>query len=149
MRAPQLLASLSGPALALLLGASCTSGLYAPCEGQWQCGEELRCVNLGGDTGGICTKTCSIVKKRAGYSDAADDDKYFEDGAGATDTIADAACSEGETRVTTEDMPDGPQKLAVETPPGGIVGVCRISPEQIASGEIDDDSVLTGFCAPL
>jgi hypothetical protein len=146
MRAPLPLAA---SVIALMVGSACTSGLYAPCEAQWQCGEELRCVNLGGDTGGLCTRACSIVKSRAGFSDAADDDKYFEDGAGASDTIAEAQCSDGETRVTTEDTEGGPQKLNVEAPPGGVVGVCRISAEQIASTEVDGDSVLTGFCTPI
>ena len=140
---------LAASVLACMVGSACASGLYAPCDGQWQCGEGLRCVNLGGDTGGMCTKPCTIVKSRAGYSDAADDDKYFEDGAGASDTVADAACSDGDTSVTTEDTDDGQQRLGVSGAEGVVVGVCRVSPEQLASTEIDEESVLAGFCAPL
>ncbi len=149
MRAPQLLAaSALNLSLSLLGTAGCASALYAPCDAQYQCAEELRCVNLGGDTGGMCTKPCTVLKSRAGFPDAADDDKYYEDGAGQSDTVGDAACSDGDVEVTSEDT-DGPQKLGVKPKGNAIVGVCRISPEQIASTETSGDSVLAGMCAPL
>jgi hypothetical protein len=144
MRAPQLLAA---SVLNLSLGLGCASALYAPCDAQYQCADGLRCVNVGGDTGGLCTKPCTIVKKRAGYPDAAEDDKYYEDGAGQSDTIGDAACSDGNVDVTSEDA-DGPQKISVTPAAGTVVGVCRVSPEQLASTETDADSVLAGFCVP-
>lgn len=119
--------------------------LYAPCNGQIDCTQGLRCVNLGGDDGAICTKPCSISKGRAGFPDAADNDAFFEDGSQASETVSDSACAEGDVTVSSEDA-DGPNNVLVE---GDVVGVCRTSEEQQTSGEIGNDSELRGWCAPL
>lgn len=130
--------------LVALMSAACNP-LYAPCNGQIDCAQGLRCVNVGGETGAICTKSCSISKSRAGFPDAADDDAFFEDGASQSETVDDSACAEGDVTVTSEDS-DGPNNLLVE---GDVVGVCRTSVEQQTSGELGEDSVLRGWCTPL
>jgi hypothetical protein len=130
-------------ALGTLFGAC--NPLYAPCNGQIDCAQDLRCVNLGDDSGSICTKPCSISKGRAGFPDAADNDAFYEDGSSQSETVGDSACAEGEVTVTSEDA-DGPNNVLVE---GDVVGVCRTSSEQQTSGELGDDSSLRGWCAPL
>lgn len=132
--------------LAALL-AGCSSPLYAPCERQADCAEGLRCVNLGGDYGALCTRACTISKERAGHPEALDDDALFEDGTTQLKEVADAQCSEGPVKVGSQDVEGGPeQDVSVE---GEIVGVCRVSQEQLANPRISGDSQLSGFCVPL
>lgn len=140
------LLALSIPCALSLSG--CASALFAPCDGQVECQEGLRCVNLGGDTGGICTKPCTVQKARAGYPDPLAEDKFFEDGTTQEETVT-AECSDGDVTVVSEDNPDtGAQNIGVSSA-NGVVGVCRVSAEQLASDEISGESVLSGFCAPL
>ena len=131
-----------------LLGSlGCGAGLYAPCEQGFECAEGLRCVNLGADQGAMCTRACTISKKRAGQTDAADEDKYYEGGTTQNDSVQDAQCAEGEVTVTSEEPEGGgPQELGVS---GDAVGVCRVSDEQLADGSTHPDSQLSGWCAPL
>lgn len=132
-------------ALAALALAACGGPLYSPCDNQVGCAEGLRCIDVGSDIGAICTRSCSVQKDRAGYPDALDEDAFFEDGTTTQETVADSRCAEGEVEVASQDA-DGPQQLSVS---GEVVGVCRLSPEQIASGEIAGDSTLSGWCSPL
>ncbi len=144
MRAPVWNLSLALPFVSAFFLSACGGSLYAPCDGQTGCSDDLRCVNVGGDTG-LCTRPCTITKSRAGYPDALDENAFFEDGTTTEETVADAACSEGDVTVTSQDG-DGPQTIGVA---GDVVGVCRVSPELLASGEIAGDSQLSGWCAPL
>lgn len=130
---------------AVLVLSACGGALYAPCDNQTGCSEGLRCINIGGDYGAVCTRPCSVTKDRAGYPDALDENSYFEDGTTTEATVTDAACAEGDVTVTSEDT-DGAQRIGVS---GDVVGVCRVSPEQLASDEIAADSILSGWCTPL
>lgn len=132
---------------ALLLATACGGALYAPCDGQVACADGLRCVNVGGDLGALCTKPCTVSKARAGFPDALDEDAFFEDGTTTEETVSgeNSACSEGDVTITSQDQ-DGPQQIGVE---GDVVGVCRVSPEQLASGDIAGNSQLSGWCTPL
>lgn len=130
---------------ALLFAAACGGPLYAPCDSQMACAEGLRCVNVGGDLGALCTRPCTITKSRVGYPDALDEESYFEDGTTTEAKVDDAACADGEVTVTSQDQ-DGPQQIGVS---GEVVGVCRVSPEQVAASEIAGNSQLQGWCTPL
>lgn len=132
---------------ALLLASACGGALYAPCDGQVGCADGLRCVNVGGDYGALCTRPCTVTKARAGYPDALDEDAFFEDGTTTEETVAadESACSEGDVTIASQDQ-DGPQQIGVS---GDVVGVCRVSLEQVASGEIAGNSQLSGWCTPL
>jgi hypothetical protein len=126
--------------------AACGGPLYAPCDGT-NCAEGLRCVDLGGDQQ-ICTKPCTVVKKRAGYPDGFNDDTLFEDGSSGENPVDDPACADAAVTVTSQDNAnEGAQNILVEST--GAVGVCRVSPEQLADNSISGDSELSGFCAPL
>lgn len=138
-------AALASLVPALLLASACGGSLYAPCDSQLGCADGLRCVNVGGDYGALCTRPCTVTKSRAGFPDALDESAFFEDGTTHDETVADSACAEGSVKVTSQDQ-DGPQQIGVE---GEIVGVCRVSPEQIASNQIAGNSVLSGWCTPL
>ncbi len=121
--------------------SGCGGGLYSPCERNLDCaGEGLQCVNLDGDRG-ICTRQCSISPNRSGYPDVLDDDALFENGAAQTAQAPDSPCNEGTATATVQDG-----NVIVEG--DGIVGVCRVSPEVIASNEFGEDSFVPGWCAP-
>jgi hypothetical protein len=141
------LAVLPGTLALGLLAAACGNPLFSPCSGQLDCGEGLRCVDLGNNQR-LCTRPCSVVKKAAGLPDGFDNDALFEDGGTAQQDIADPACGDDTISLISQDNPDERgQNISVES--NGVVGVCRVSPEQLANNDIASDSVLSGFCAPL
>lgn len=121
--------------------AGCANPLFAPCQSQADCAADLRCVTLSEQLGSICTRSCTIAKKRAGLPDAVDDDVLFEEGTTQLTTVSDAECADGAVEVGAQDG-----NLSVQ---GDVVGVCRVSAEQVANGQISGDSVLSGWCAPL
>jgi hypothetical protein len=126
--------------------SACGNPLYAPCSGT-DCIEGLRCVDLGNDQR-VCTKPCTVVKDRAGYPDGFDDDTLFEDGSAGTNDVKDPQCSDAAVSVTSQDNEEeGAQNILVEG--DGLIGVCRVSAEQLGDESISGDSVLAGFCAPL
>lgn len=129
-----------------LAAAGCGGPLYAPCSST-DCIEGLRCVDLGNDQK-LCTKPCTVTKDRAGYPDGFEEDKLFEGGGAATVTVADPQCADASVNITSQDnADDDAQNLLVES--AGAVGVCRVSPEQLADSNISNDSILAGFCSPL
>jgi hypothetical protein len=134
-------------AFGAVVGASaCGNPLYAPCSGT-DCIEGLRCVNFGNDQR-ICTKPCTVVKNRAGFPDGFDDDTLFEDGGATSSEVAEPQCSDQAVTVTSQDNEnEAAQNILVEG--DGAIGVCRVSPEQLADTAISADSILAGFCAPL
>lgn len=126
--------------------AACGHPLYAPCTGT-DCDEGLRCVDLGDDQR-VCTKPCTVVKKKAGYPDGFDDDELFADGSSTSKNVKEPQCSDAAVTVTSQDNADqGAQNILVEG--DGVIGVCRVSDEQLADDSISGDSVLVGFCSPL
>jgi hypothetical protein len=78
-------------------------------------------------------------------SDALDEDEFFEAGTTTQQCIGDSRCAEGDVQIASQDA-NGHQEVSVN---GGMVGVCRHSPEQIASGVLAGTSVLAGWYAPL
>jgi hypothetical protein len=128
--------------------AACQAGeLYEACDGATDCEEGLRCVDLGGDQR-LCTRPCSVEKRRAGYPEGLDDDALFTDGGSAQATVKDPQCADAAIDVTSQDDPDqAAQDIAIESK--GTVGVCRVAATLVADQAISGDSILTGFCAPL
>lgn len=131
--------------LASVFAMACGRPLYAPCTGT-DCDEGLRCVDLGNEQR-ICTKPCTVVKKKAGYPDGFENDDLFVDGSGLTNSVDEPQCSDAPVTVTSQDADEGPQNILVEG--DGVIGVCRVSPEQLADNTISGDSQLVGVCAPL
>ncbi len=126
--------------------AGCSNPLYAPCTGA-DCAEGLRCVDLG-DQQRLCTKTCTVTKDRAGYPDGFDDDTLFEDGGAGQTTVTEPQCADAAVDITSQDNAEqSAQNIAVQS--DGVVGVCRVSAEQLADESISGDTQLLGFCAPL
>lgn len=127
--------------------AACGNPLYSPCEGQIDCADGLRCVDLGGDQR-LCTRPCTTTKGRAGYPEGFDNDELFVDGSGASGGAADPQCADAAVDVSAQDNPDeGAQNILVES--DGLVGVCQVTPSLLADPAISNDSVLVGVCAPL
>jgi hypothetical protein len=128
--------------------AACQAGeLYEACNGATDCNEGLRCIDLGGDQR-LCTRPCSVEKRRAGYPEGLDDDALFTDGGSAQATVKDPQCADAAIDVASQDNPDdGAQDIAIES--SGVVGVCRVAATLLEDDSISKDSVLTGFCAPL
>jgi hypothetical protein len=132
--------------LCLVFAAACGNPLYSPCDGQADCDEGLRCIDLGNQQR-LCTKPCSVVKKAAGAPDGFDNDELFVDGSGAQSSVAEPQCADEAVTVTSQDDPDqAAQDIAVES--AGVVGVCQVAPALLANDAISDDSILVGFCAP-
>jgi hypothetical protein len=133
---------------ALALVGACQAGeLYEACDGATDCEEGLRCVDLGGDQR-ICTRACTVEKRRAGYPEGLEDDALLTDGATGQSTVKDPQCADAAIEVASQDDPDGPaQDVALESK--GVVGVCRVAATLLQDPAISDASVLTGFCAPL
>jgi hypothetical protein len=134
--------------LVLVASALATAGcnnMYGPCARNFDCAADLRCVDLGGDIGPICTKPCTIEKSRAGLPDVLDDDAFYEDGTVQNTTVSEADCLEGEATVLVE---NGNFDVS-PAQPGDTIGVCRVSQEQLTNGNLGNDSQLTGWCAPL
>ena len=127
--------------------ASGCNPMYAPCERQIDCAQGLRCVDLNGTGGAICTQPCTISRSRSGLPDAIDDAAFYEDGTVQDTTVSseNADCLEGGASVQVE---NGNFNVAPENE-GDAIGVCRVSDEQVASGQIGGSSTLTGWCAPL
>lgn len=128
-----------------LSAAGCGGPLYTPCTSQVGCAEGLRCIDVGGEMGAICTRSCTVRRDRAGFPDALDQDALFEEGTTTQQTVSDSRCAEGDVEVVSQDA-DGEQQISVS---GEVVGVCRISPEQAASAAMASDSTLSGWCTPL
>jgi hypothetical protein len=128
--------------------AACQAGeLYEACNGATDCEEGLRCVDLGGDQR-LCTRPCSVEKRRAGYPEGLDDDEIFTDGSSAQSSVKDPQCADAAIDVASQDNPDqGAQDIAIASK--GVVGVCHVAPALLADDAISGDSILTGFCAPL
>jgi hypothetical protein len=126
--------------------SACGNPLYSPCNGQADCAEPLRCIDLGNEQR-ICTKPCTTTKKRAGYPDGFGNDDLFVDGSSEQETVAEPQCADAEVTVSSEDNPDeGAQNVLVES--DGVVGVCRVSAALLNDDAISGDSVLLGFCSP-
>ena len=139
--------SLVVAALAVLTAVGCTSPLYSPCDAQADCGDGLRCVDLGGDQR-LCTRPCTTTKARAGYPEGFDNDELFVDGSGAAGGQDAPQCADAAVDVSSQDNPDeGAQNILVESE--GIVGVCQVTPSLLADSAISNDSILVGLCAPL
>lgn len=134
-------------AVVAVSAAACGNPLYSPCNGQADCAEPLRCIDLGGDQQ-VCTKPCTTRKDRAGYPDGFDNDDLFVDGSGANSNVKDPECADAAVDITSQDNEDeGAQNILVES--DGVVGVCRVSAALLNDNSISNESELTGFCSPF
>jgi hypothetical protein len=132
--------------LAALSAVGCGNPLFSPCNGQADCAEGLRCIDLGNDQR-LCTKPCTTTKGTAGYPDGFDDDELFVDGSSAQKNVANPECADAAVDVISQDNADqGAQNIQVTS--DGVVGVCQVTPTLLADDRISDDSVLVGFCSP-
>ena len=132
--------------LGFLAAAGCGNPLFSPCEGQVDCVEGLRCIDMGNEQR-LCTKACSTTKATAGYPDGFDNDDLFVDGSGAASTVSDPECADAQVDVAAQDDPDQEaQSILVESV--GVVGVCQVAPSLLADDRISDASRLVGFCVP-
>jgi len=133
-------------ALALSTLAACGNPLYSPCNGQLDCGPNLRCLDLGGDQR-LCTRACTTTKARAGYPEGFGNESLFEEGAGAQNAVATPVCSDQPVTVTSSDTDQQGNNILVES--AGIVGTCRVSAAVLDDDAISSDSLVIGVCAPL
>jgi hypothetical protein len=138
---------LSLVAVVAALASACGNPLYSPCEGQVDCAEGLRCLDLGNDQR-VCTRPCTTTKERAGYPEGFDNDELFVDGTTAQGAAEAPQCSDSAVTVSSQDNTEqGAQNFLVESE--GVVGVCRVTPSLLTDQAISGDSVLVGVCAPL
>ena len=139
--------SLAALVVLAVLGGCRTGALYEACDDAVDCAEGLRCVDLGGDQR-LCTRPCTVEKRRAGYPDGLADEGLFTDGGAASASVDDPQCADAPVDVTSQDDPEASaQKIAVESK--GVVGVCRVAPALLDDDSIGPESVLPGLCAPL
>ena len=96
-----------------LAAAGCGNPLFSPCEGQVDCVEGLRCIDMGNEQR-LCTKPCSTTKATAGYPDGFDNDDLFVDGSGAASTVSDPECADAPVDILVKRTVGKPVKYELE-----------------------------------